>query len=86
MIQPVVNPVVKTVWQPAVSCIQPVVKCQTGCTTRFDNQTNQLNEQWLYRVNGVLENTIRFFKLGIALCTVLRTQQWMESHRNPIAC
>jgi len=53
-----IQPVVKPVWQPAVSCIQPVVKpvvqpglagCQTGCTTRFDNR---LNEQWLFVQHG----------------------------------
>jgi len=46
-IQPVVKSVSQPVWQPAVSCVQPVVKL--GCTTRFDNR---LNEQWLFDQHG----------------------------------
>jgi len=42
MIQPIVKPVVKLVWQPVVSCIQTFNRLSNP----FDNR--------LYRVNGVL--------------------------------
>ena len=51
-----IQPVVKAVWQPAVStgCIMYTAGCQTGCitgcTTQFDNR---LNKQWLFIQSGL---------------------------------
>jgi len=45
-IQPVVKPVRQPVWQPAVSCIQPVVVAvrSTRLSNRFDNRLYHLNK------------------------------------------
>jgi len=71
-IQPVVKPVVKPVSQPVVSCIQTFNRLSNPSDNRFDNRLNvclhdtagvNRFDNWLYRVNGVLQLNKRVFVL-----------------------
>ena len=81
MIQPFVKPVVKLVWQPAVSCIQPVVKpvVQPGLTTGWTNSGCSFNtvvkpepavscKQTSNRLSNLFDNRLGVCLLDIASC------------------